>query len=90
MIKVSIGGKYVGRINADGYYGNNEAGVTPLFIPKKWGVNREFEGSNVSEYTFYKEGLGYYTVTAHSFDEALILAKLRGYTRKNYKNKNKR
>lgn len=90
MIKVSIGGKYVGRINADGYYGNNDAGVTQLFIPKGYGVKREFEGTDVSEYTFYKEGIGYYTVTAHSFAEALILAKLRGYTRKNYQRQNKR
>ena len=79
-------GKYAGaNPTARGYFGNNNAGQPHELIPKDAGVKREFKGSLSSTYTFFRAGLGGYTVTARTFAEALRKAKLRGYTRKDYK-----
>ena len=82
--------RYMGKYpdanpNARGYYGKNEAGQFHELIPKDAGVKREFKGSPSTTYTFYKPSIGYYTVTARTFADALQQAKLRGYTRKDYK-----
>lgn len=85
MAKGYIGGKYSGTKRGTGYYGRNEAGVRPDVGAGESGQKREFEGSDSRPYTFYKEGVGYFTVVAHSMEEALRLAKHRGFTRKNYR-----
>ena len=67
-----------------GASGENDAGQSYALVPKDAGIKREFIGSDSNTYTFYKENLGYYTVTATSFEDALRIAKTRGYNRKNY------
>lgn len=87
-VKVRRGGKYADRlVNADGYYGRNDAGTPDTFTPKEAGTKREFIGSDVKEYTFYSETKGTLTITAKTFEEALRIARTRGYRRKNYKGK---
>ena len=85
-VKVRRGGKYADRlVNADGYYGRYDAGSLQNFVEKEAGTKREFIGSDVHEYTFYSETKGTLTITAKSFEEALRIANIRGYKRKNYK-----
>ena len=85
MAKGYIGGKYSGTRRGFGSYGRNEAGTRSEAGATEAGQKRAFEGSESKPYTFYKEGVGYFTVVARSMDEALRLAKRRGFTRKNYR-----
>lgn len=68
-----------------GYFGNNEAGNRLDFVPKDWGVNREFVGSKSREYTFSDTEHGTHTITAESYQEALRIAGSMGYTRGDYR-----
>lgn len=86
-VKERRGGKYANKhlINADGYYGRHDAGTPRTFVGKEAGTRRKFIGSDVREYTFYSESKGTLTITAKTFEDALRIAKVRGYRRKNYK-----
>ena len=85
MSKGDRGGKYAGKKLGKGEYGNGRAGDRRFIGDESAGIKREFEGSESNTYTFYREGVGYYTVMATSMDEALRLAKQHGFTRRNYK-----
>ena len=81
--KGNRGGKYP-LVNADGYFGRNSAGDKRDFVPKDYGTKREFIGSGTKEYNFYKRGVGILTIRANSYEDALRLAKRRGYSSRNY------
>lgn len=80
------GGKRANNLySATGYYGRHDAGTPYDLTPKKAGTKRKFIGSDVKEYTFYNESKGTLTITARTFEDALRVAKIRGYRRKNYR-----
>ena len=83
-IKRHRGGKYPTAERNTGYFGNGNAGVAREFIAKNYGVKREFIGSGMREYNFYKKGVGILTIKANSYEEALRQAKRRGYSSRNY------
>lgn len=68
-----------------GYFGRNDAGVRPEFIPKDWGTQVGFVGSTTKEYTFSDMEHGTHTITAQSYQEALRIAESMGYTASDYK-----
>ena len=73
--KKAYGGKRAARLG-DGYYGKNTAGD-----------ERHFKGSESEEYTFSNKKLGPHTITARSYEDALRMAKVLGYSSKDYKAK---
>lgn len=82
--------RYMGKYSeanpiGQGYFGKNEAGQHPDFVPKDWGTAVGFVGSRTQEYTFSNDEHGTHTITAESYDEALRIAKSMGYTRGDYK-----
>lgn len=79
------GGKYSATVRGQGYFGNNTAGNRLDFVPKTWGVDRKFIGSESKEYTFSDSTHGTHTITAESYQEALRIAESMGYTRGDYK-----
>lgn len=83
-IKRLRGGKYSASLEGSGYYGRNTAGDERDFMPKDYGTKREFIGSGTKEYNFYKRGVGILTIRADSYEDALRLAKRRGYSSRNY------
>lgn len=93
-IKEHRGGKYERYVDkahfGRGYFGVNDAG-----IPREPGtggdpIKREFIGSNLQEYTFSDPVHGTHTFVVSSYEEALRLAKLFGFTYKDYKRRHKR
>lgn len=73
-----------------GYFGRNEAGNPQEFVPKDYGVRREFEGSRTQEYTFSDTSRGTHTFTATSYEEALRQAEAMGYTASDYRKRPRR
>lgn len=82
--------RYMGKYpsansKGSGYFGRNDAGQYPDFVPKDWGTDVGFVGSRTQEYTFSDVEHGTHTITAESYDEALRIAESMGYTRGDYK-----
>lgn len=67
-----------------GYFGLNDAGQRPDFVPKGWGESVGFVGSDTKEYTFSDTQHGTHTITAQSYEEALRIAGSMGYTASDY------
>lgn len=67
-----------------GYFGRNDAGDIPEFIPKEAGEKLGFIGSYMNEYVFFNKKHGTRTITAKSYEEALRIARSLGYTGKDY------
>ena len=87
--------RYMGKypeINpqGQGYYGNNDAGQHPEFVPKDWGTDVGFVGSDTSEYTFSDRVHGTHTFTASSYPDALRQAESMGFTSADYRPKRRR
>lgn len=88
--------RYMGKYpeanpRGQGYFGKNDAGDRPEFVPKNSnGVDREFVGSDTREYTFADTVHGIRTITADSFEEALREAEVLGYTRSDYVERRRR
>lgn len=87
MIKRRIGGKYVRIRDANGYYGNNDAGNKQEKGVGGTPDKRAFKGSGIQEFVFTNTLHGTHTIPAHSFTEALRIAESLGYTRADYKRK---
>lgn len=83
--KVYMGKYPEANPEGQGYYGRNDAGQKMEFTPNTAGVDREFVGSPSQEYTFSNARLGTLTFTAESWEEALRIARSRGFTRGDYK-----
>lgn len=83
--KVYMGKYSNANPDAQGYYGNGDAGVKRDFTPNTAGVRREFVGSGIQEFTFSNTQVGTHTVTAKTFQEALRIAESLGFTRSDYK-----
>lgn len=86
--------RYMGKYpdanpRASGYFGRNDAGDHPEFVPKDWGDSVGFVGSDTTEYTFSDRVHGTRTITAESFREALRVAESLGYTQSDYRPKKK-
>ena len=64
-----------------------DAGQHPDFVPKDWGTDVGFVGSNTKEYTFSDTQHGTHTITASSYEEALRIAKSMGFTEDDYQRK---
>lgn len=70
MAKSKLGGKY----------GRNVAGVKHELTEKEWGVKREFIGSGSEAYEFYSPTTNTtLIILADSYEEALRLARSRGF-----------
>lgn len=87
--------RYMGKYSSanpegSGYFGRNDAGQRQNFVPKDWGTDVGFVGSNTQEYTFSDELHGTHTITAESFPEALRIAESMGFTRGDYKKRGRR
>ena len=86
MGKGKYGGKYpLVNKRGQGYFGRNEAGTTPEFVPKDWGDKVGFVGSDTKEYTFSDRVRGTRTITAESYEDALRIAQSLGYTASDYR-----
>jgi hypothetical protein len=83
-VKKYRNGKHLAYKRHPGSFSEGNAGVVREFLKNHAGVLREFIGSGTKEYNFYKKGVGILTVMAHSWEEALRLAKSRGFTSRNY------
>ena len=71
-----------------GYYGRNDAGNPREANPNNVNpLKREFVGSGDYEFVFYSESRGLLTISANSFEDAWRIAKLRGYSRRDYRGK---
>lgn len=82
--------RYMGKYSevnpgGQGYFGLNDAGQHPDFVPKNWGESVGFVGSRTKEYTFSDTEHGTRTITADSYKEALRIAESLGYTRGDYR-----
>lgn len=69
------------------YFGKDDAGQRPEFVPKDWGTSVGFVGSTTREYTFSDRVHGTHTITAESYEEALRIAESMGFTQSDYKRK---
>lgn len=83
-VKVNRGGKRSKELFGKGEYGKDIAGQRHELKEKEWGTKREFKGSTSQEFTFYSKTRGTITIRATSYEEALRLAKRRGYSRRRY------
>ena len=83
-VKARRGGKYpLVSESYPGYYGNDIAGTEREASSKEAGTRRSI-GRGTTAFTFYSKEHGYLTIRASSFEEAWRLAKIRGYSRRNY------
>ena len=73
-----------------GYFGREDAGQRPEFVPKDWGTDVGFVGSGTEEYTFSDKEHGTHTFAASSYEDALRQAESMGYTSADYKSKRSR
>lgn len=83
-------GKYPSANPSASQFENNDIESHTKFIPKKFGIDREFIGSRSKEYTFSDTQHGTHTFSAVSYRDALRQAEAMGYTASDYKRRSYR